>query len=499
MKKRLLSMLLVFTVSVTPVSYISAEQNSESMEASQLDIIINNIKQEEQDAVERLRKELDTVYTTAGDTYQEVKANINVIEGWYETEKKESSNLYGLVNQAFAMYCREMAASFEIDSDEWSDACDAFDEEVCDGLFDDYQENVDDGFYDEINTKYYDEILGNAEDEEDYSSWLDVESDFYSNWLDAASDFYSDWLDAETDLYSAILDLSLVKYDDTFNVDAFLKEHILDEEGSFTVDPDVEEITYSTQEEESEQDAVEEDIAEDAPENAAAPIDFDSSTEWYQTNPMLICEGVYFVGKDIVPGNYGIKCVSSDYGMSVIVFESEDSYYAYHHSSRFTYGEEDDAIEANASRYDYIYEDNEIALNLHEGNVLRIKEGIGELLSSDPDAVVETETEVGNAFRLFDGVYVVGKDIDAGGYVITSTGEYGTSFVVFESEEKLADFDAADHFTNGEFGADVEQNAMIDIYVDENKPCYINLQDGMVLMLDNGSGTAQQVKMAWSE
>lgn len=228
-------------------------------------------------------------------------------------------------------------------------------------------------------------------------------------------------------------------------------------------------------------------------------FDFDALTEWYRSNSMLICDGVYFVGDDIVPANYGIKCSSLSNGIGVIVFDSEDSYYAYFHSSRFTNGEENDAIEANASQNEYIYKDKEIALNLHEGNVLLIKNGIGELVLSNSGEAIDKETVIDDTVNLFDGNYIVGKDIDVGSYMFTSTGEYGTRFIVFKSKEKLADFEAADHFTNGEFGADVEQNAMIDIYVHNGEQCYINLQDGMVLMLNNGSGIAQNVAMAWAK
>lgn len=228
-------------------------------------------------------------------------------------------------------------------------------------------------------------------------------------------------------------------------------------------------------------------------------IDFERVTEWYRNNSMLLCDGVYFVGSDMVPASYGIKCSSFSDGINVIVFDNEEAYYTYHHSSRFTNGEESDAIEANASQYDYLRADKEIALNLHEGNVLMIKNGIGELSYSDSDKVVESETIVGEKRNLFDGNYVVGKDIDSGGYMITSTGEYGTRFIVFASEQKLADFEAEDHFTNGEFGADVEKNAIIDLFVYKEKQCYINLKDGMVLMLNNGTGIAQKVTMVWAE
>ena len=465
-----------------------AEVAAEKSDDSQLASILNTIKGEEQKAVEKLSGDLDTVYEGAGETYEEVKSNIALIEGWYELEEAESEKLYDLIEQATAAYYREMAASLERNSEAWSDACDLFNDEICQGLFDDYKAKIYDGFYNDIKTKYYDGIISAAEDTQDYSSWLDIYSGFYSNWLDAESDFYSEWLETESDIYSTMLEMISAKYDDEFDVEKFISEHGLGEAGNFEVDPNAAEVSFNN-EDAKESDTGEKDI----------DVDFDSVTEWYQTNPMLIGEGIYFVGTDIAPASYGIKCDTADYGMAVIVFDSVDAYYAYHHSSRFTVGEENDAIEANASLYEYIYEDDEIALNLREGNVLRIKDGIGELLSSDPNASNETETQVGGTTKLFDGNYVVGKDLDAGGYMITATGDYGTRFVVFESEQKLADFDAADHFTNGEFGADVEQNAMMDIYVDKGKQCYINLQDGMVLMLNNGSGIAQEVKMAWAK
>ena len=472
--------------------YVVEENNSgesETSEAgSQLRSILNTIKGKEQKTVENLRVKLDTVYKEVGETYEGVTTNVSLIEGWYELEKTESNNLYEQIKLATAEYYREMAATIDRGSDAWSEACDVFEDEICDGLFDDYRSKIDDGFYKDINSKYYDGIIGSAEDTVDYSSWLDFSSDFYSNWLDADSDFYGDWLDIDSNIYGTLLDISSAQYKETFDVESFISEHNLTGTGSFTVDPDAKDITFEN-----------EISAESDENNEPVEVNFDSATKWYRENPMLIGEGIYFVGTDIAPGSYGIKCDSAEYGMAVIVFETEDAYYAYHHSGRFTVGEENDAIEENSSQSQYIYEGDTVALNLREGNVLRIKSGIGELVPSDPNTTNETTTQIGNTINLFDGNYVVGKDINAGGYMVTATGDYGTQFVVFESEQKVADFDAADHFTNGEFGADVEQNAMMSIYVNKGKQCYINLHDGMVLMVHNGDGIAQEVKMAWAK
>ena len=65
--------------------------------------------------------------------------------------------------------------------------------------------------------------------------------------------------------------------------------------------------------------------------------------------------------------------------MQAIVFNNFDTYKSYHQSSRFTGGEESEAIEINALLSEYVYEDNSITLNLKEGNILLIKNGIGNL------------------------------------------------------------------------------------------------------------------------
>ena len=74
---------------------------------------------------------------------------------------------------------------------------------------------------------------------------------------------------------------------------------------------------------------------------------------------------------------YSLTCTDSY--MQAIVFENFDTYKAYHQSSRFTGGEESEAIEKNALLSEYVYEDNSIALNLKEENILLINDGMGSL------------------------------------------------------------------------------------------------------------------------
>lgn len=106
-------------------------------------------------------------------------------------------------------------------------------------------------------------------------------------------------------------------------------------------------------------------------------LNIDSGTTWYSDKNIGLCRGVYFTGNDLEAAQYSLTCTDSY--MRAIVFENIDAYKAYHQSSRFTGGEESEAIEKNAIINEYVYEDNSVAINLHEGNVLLINAGMGIL------------------------------------------------------------------------------------------------------------------------
>lgn len=106
-------------------------------------------------------------------------------------------------------------------------------------------------------------------------------------------------------------------------------------------------------------------------------LNMDNSTAWYSDENIGLCSGVYFVENDLDTAQYSLTCTDSY--MQVIVFENIDAYKTYHQSSRFTGGEESEAIKKNAAFNEYVYEGDSIAINLQAGNVLLISDGIGIL------------------------------------------------------------------------------------------------------------------------
>lgn len=93
-------------------------------------------------------------------------------------------------------------------------------------------------------------------------------------------------------------------------------------------------------------------------------------------NSNALYSGIYVVGNDIAAGDIDIKCTAD--GLRVVLFDSADKYAAYHKTSRFTVGEESDAIEANASSNNYVSEGKTTSIKLDEGMVMMIEGGVGE-------------------------------------------------------------------------------------------------------------------------
>lgn len=82
------------------------------------------------------------------------------------------------------------------------------------------------------------------------------------------------------------------------------------------------------------------------------------------------------VGEDISEGQYVFDCVETKgYSTEILLFESADTYTAYHVTSRFTNGEEQDAIDANSKASAWIQKDKSFSTYLSVGNILVIDGG----------------------------------------------------------------------------------------------------------------------------
>ncbi len=90
-----------------------------------------------------------------------------------------------------------------------------------------------------------------------------------------------------------------------------------------------------------------------------------------------LCSGLYVVGKDISAGEYDATCTSDS--LQITRFASKENYLAYHSTSRFTIGEESDALEQYAISSDYASTDGIIHFSLSDGMILMVENGTGEL------------------------------------------------------------------------------------------------------------------------
>jgi len=223
-----------------------------------------------------------------------------------------------------------------------------------------------------------------------------------------------------------------------------------------------------------------------------------SGSVWDSSNPSTIGTGVFFVGVDLEDGQYVFTVTDTNFmAMSLVIFESKDDYLEYFRQSRGTHGEETEAIEANARESMQLFEGNSHSFDLSIGNVLMFSDGIGNLEAQN-DVAVDT-SGVSNAIYLYSGIYFVGDDINAGNYAFTSmeTG-FGMRVVVFENKNNYLDYFRTGRSTHGEERTAIEKNALTSFYIHEGQICILNLRDGMVLLLKNGSGILETANQSWA-
>lgn len=235
-------------------------------------------------------------------------------------------------------------------------------------------------------------------------------------------------------------------------------------------------------------------------------IDSDLNFEnaWYSGNEDAIGIGVYFAGKDINEGSYELTGNETNSNMVVSVFENEDAYTKYHKTSRWTFGEDRDALEQYALSIQTIYGAKSCSVEIMEGNVLMINDGSGSLeiinaVSNSESMGNDDAVQNGDVIPMLSGVYFVGEDIEEMQYMFTCVEtDYTMKVVVFANKEDYINYHRTSRWTNGEESSAIEQNAMASLYISEDSTCCINLKHGMVLMLGNGFGVLQAVSTSWA-
>lgn len=120
-----------------------------------------------------------------------------------------------------------------------------------------------------------------------------------------------------------------------------------------------------------------------------------------------------------------------------------------------------------------------------------------ETTTAEPSEPAETAvtSKKTNTQPIVGTLYTVGKDVAAGQYLFEcTTSDYGLNFICFNSDTEYDSFVNADRFTNGEFGAAVEQNALYDMYLYKDDIAYVGLKEGNILLIDGGEGDFKKIE-----
>jgi len=186
---------------------------------------------------------------------------------------------------------------------------------------------------------------------------------------------------------------------------------------------------------------------------------------------------VYYVGEDIPAGGYVINCTSTDYSMDIIVFASAEDYEGFQHAEKSTVGEFSEAVELHAWANFYLDLDEKVYVGLREGYIILLDDGKCEFNKYD----------LSTSQTIYSGIYVVGEDIDAEKINILCISDY-LKVTLFSGKDRYLDYHKTSRFTIGEESDAIEEYADSTDYIYTDDSTYANLQDGMIMMVEKGTG-----------
>lgn len=128
-----------------------------------------------------------------------------------------------------------------------------------------------------------------------------------------------------------------------------------------------------------------------------------------------------------------------------------------------------------------------------------------DVLSNDELVLLRSQVQAELNSRGFDtdsmiypGVYVTGQDIKAGQYIcLCVDAKYNMNIIIFETEDTYDAYFKTTRSTMGEEFRAIEMNAKSYQQIYEGDTAVINLRDGMVLMIEYGTGRLDINKSTW--
>lgn len=186
---------------------------------------------------------------------------------------------------------------------------------------------------------------------------------------------------------------------------------------------------------------------------------------------------VYTVGDEIPAGGYVVTCTGTSSVLEVTVFASQESYDDFQSADKFTNGDYRNAVEQYAWADSFLYEGEEFYVGLREGYIILLDEGRCEFTKYDP----------ADGQTIYPGIYVVGEDLSAGKVNIKCTSEY-MQVTQFADRDDYLGYHQTSRFTVGEESDAIEKYAVTSDFISADEITYANLQDGMVVMVEEGAG-----------
>lgn len=246
MKKRLLSLLLAFTMAASLFACNSKESTNSSetnhtpeisYDKDSLESILTGIESDFDSTIRYLETKFKETNHAIGNSYQDYIEHKHLLTEWYNLVLKEESALFLRTKEKSIAYLKTIASTIDHDnSDAIDDAMEDFYDEIYDGVMEDFYDEVYDYLLEEAYDLYYDDLVEDGYDLVSYDEWMKESGECYKNWTDTRSAVYKEWVNSRSTLYKYWVTVNNGFYRDDFDVDALINKILIEEDTSHEED-----------------------------------------------------------------------------------------------------------------------------------------------------------------------------------------------------------------------------------------------------------------------
>ena len=193
---------------------------------SSLEGILTSIQADYSNTIENLLNRMEETNAIAGTSYEDYKANKQLITDWYVLAIAEEAALFARTEERAMDYYRLMVSTIDhADNNTMEDAMEDFYDDIYNDAMDYFYDEIYDDAMDDLYDTYYDGVVDDGYDYDPYKTWSEECSECYQAWSETSSAIYKAWSATSSTLYRQYSCISSGLYRGDYDVDSIWADY----------------------------------------------------------------------------------------------------------------------------------------------------------------------------------------------------------------------------------------------------------------------------------